>query len=303
MRGESRPRRPRRGARRGKQSMNSLRSRVSRFCVVVVCGHENDIYGSRPGLTSTRGCAPYAAVRPFAAILRMRLPISSRFFLPRPWVPSCSEGKAKGGSGQRGLGCQARGARRAGGGRRRLRGRGHANRSQSKRPRRTRATGALPAARRTGGRGGIRRATRVSRNPRNFFMPMTHLPLGELKRALVPANLKQLHEALLVGSAADDVANQLADVLHASAEFLLYERGGKMTRGQHGAHGKPRKTRMMARTERDGDAPPCAAPGEARACAWRPGAPSRDQRQSQPSCVLFGRVRSNKRVGGRVPRR
>jgi len=61
---------------------------------------------------------------------------------------------------------------------------------------------------------------------------MTHLPLRELKRALVPANLKQLHEALLVGSAANDVANQLADVLHASAEFLLYERDGKMTRGQ-----------------------------------------------------------------------
>jgi hypothetical protein len=50
---------------------------------------------------------------------------------------------------------------------------------------------------------------------------MTHLPLGELKRALVPANLKQLHEALLVGSAADDVANQVTDVPHASAEFLL----------------------------------------------------------------------------------
>ena len=48
------------------------------------CGHENEIYGSRPGLTSTRGRAPYAAERPFAAILRMSSPISSRFFLPRP---------------------------------------------------------------------------------------------------------------------------------------------------------------------------------------------------------------------------
>ena len=94
------------------------------------------------------------------------------------------------------------------------------------------ATGALPAVRTTGTRGCRIRHARFFRNPRNFFTPMTHLPLRELKRALVPANLKQLHEALLVGSAANDVANQLADVLHASAEFLLYERDGKMTRGQ-----------------------------------------------------------------------
>ena len=235
--------------------------------------------------------------------MRMSSPISSRFFLPRPWVPSCCGGKRGTGSAG-GSGARDSGVRRAGEERRQRRGRGPADRGWSKTPRQTRATSALPAARTTDARGGVGFAPRgVFRNPRNFFVPMTHLPLRELKRALVPANLKQLHEALLVGSAADDVANQLADVLHASAEFLLYERGGKMTRGQHGAHGKPRKTRMMARTERDGDAPPCAAPGEARACAWRPGAPSRDQRQSQPSCVLFGRVRSNKRVGGGARRR
>ena len=68
----------------------------------------------------------------------------------------------------------------------------------------------------------------------------TYLALGELERALVPANLKQFHEALFVGSAADDVANQLADVLHASSEFLLVY-GDGMTESVMCFNGKPRK--------------------------------------------------------------
>ena len=51
-------------------------------------------------------------------------------------------------------------------------------------------------------------------------LPSTYLALGELQRTLVPANLEELHETLLVGSAADDIADEVANVLHASTDLL-----------------------------------------------------------------------------------
>ena len=71
----------------------------------------------------------------------------------------------------------------------------------------------------------------------------TYLALGELERALVPANLKQFHEALFVGSAADDVANQLADVLHASSEFLLVYGDGMTESVRCASMGNPERWR------------------------------------------------------------
>jgi hypothetical protein len=115
VRGETRPRRgggP--GARDAENGVCSVYVRARRVWYRRRCGHENEIYGSRPGLTSTRGRAPYAAERPFAAILRMSSPISSRFFLPRPWVPSCFVREKKRGdrvSGASGVRREARGAR------------------------------------------------------------------------------------------------------------------------------------------------------------------------------------------------
>ena len=51
-------------------------------------------------------------------------------------------------------------------------------------------------------------------------LPSTYLALGELQRTLVPANLEELHETLLVGGAADDITDEIANVLHASTDLL-----------------------------------------------------------------------------------
>ena len=130
-RASRRPTRPRaRGVRAGGETRKTeyeqfMRARAASRRYRHRCGHENEIYGSRPGLTSTRGRAPYAAERPFAAILRMSSPISSRFFLPRPWVPSCFvREKRKGGIGSAGP--------RVSGARREARGRGTATASRSR---------------------------------------------------------------------------------------------------------------------------------------------------------------------------
>lgn len=50
----------------------------------------------------------------------------------------------------------------------------------------------------------------------------THLPLGELERALVPANLQQLHQALLVRRGPHHVADEL----------FARERWGGSTQGE-----------------------------------------------------------------------
>lgn len=48
----------------------------------------------------------------------------------------------------------------------------------------------------------------------------THLLLGDLERALVPANLQQLHDTLLIGREAGHLAHELPDELGALAQPL-----------------------------------------------------------------------------------
>lgn len=114
-------------------------------------------------------------------ILRIRPASSSRFRLPRMWVPSCESNPT---------GTVVRGAAKA-------------FFLLQMRSLACLSTGPL-----TEPAGGSRQRC------------VAHLPLGHLQGALILANLQKLHDALLVGGQAGHIANHLADELDALAKTL-----------------------------------------------------------------------------------
>ena len=102
-------------------------------------------------------------------------------------------------------------------------------------------------------------------------LPSTYLALGELQRTLVPANLEELHETLLVGGAADDITDEIANVLHASTDLLReYDWEGGFCERVVPA----KKPFTKDAGKQGGHAPPCAERDAEPADAWRRRAPS-----------------------------
>ena len=102
-------------------------------------------------------------------------------------------------------------------------------------------------------------------------LPSTYLALGELQRTLVPANLEELHETLLVGGAADDITDEIANVLHASTDLLReYDWEGGFCERVIPA----KKPFTKDAGKQGGHAPPCAERDAEPADAWRRRAPS-----------------------------